>query len=81
MEWWKSNKHRFNSWKEVKDAIRKYYGEHYKLDKAINELGDLKQIGTVQTYVNDIDIHNVYTKMTDHQLVNMILNRIILHLR
>ena len=76
LEWWKSNKHRFNTWKVVKDAIREYYGDHYKLDRAFNEISDLKQTRTMQKYLNDIDRLNVYDKMTDHHLINIILNTI-----
>ena len=74
LEWWKSNKHRFNAWREVTDAIREYYGDHYKPDRAFNKLSDLKQAGTVQKYLNDIDRLNVYAKITDHHLINIILN-------
>ena len=55
MEWWKSNKHRFNACEEVKKAIREYYGDYYKPDRAFNEISDLKQTGTVPKYLNDID--------------------------
>ena len=40
-------KHRFNVWEEVKDAIREYYSNHYKPDRAFNKITDLKQTGTV----------------------------------
>ena len=55
LEWWKSNKHKFNAWREVTDAISVYYGNHYKPDRAFNEISNLKQTGTVQKYLNDID--------------------------
>ena len=48
LEWWKSNKYRFNAWEEVKDAIGEYYGNHYKQDRASNEISDLKETGTMQ---------------------------------
>ena len=76
LEWWKSNKHRFNAWREVTAAIREYYSDHYKLDRAFNKISDLKQTGTVWKYLNDIDRLNVYAKMTDHHLINIILNGI-----
>ena len=76
MEWWKSNSHRFHAWEEVKDDVREYYGDHYKPDRAFNEISDLKQTDTVQKYLNDIDRLNVYTKMTDHHLINISLNGI-----
>ena len=43
LEWWKSNKHSFKAWREVTAAIREYYGDHYKPDRAFNEISDLKQ--------------------------------------
>ena len=80
-EWCKSDQHRFYAWGEVKDAIREYYGNHYKPDRAFNEISDLKETGTVQKYLNDIDRLNVYAKMTDHHLINIILNDITPRLR
>ena len=55
LEWWKSNKHRFNALREVTTAIREYYGDHYKPDRSFHEISDLKQTGGVQKYLNDID--------------------------
>ena len=76
LDCWKSNKHRFNACRAVTTAIKEYYGDHYKPDRAFNEMSDLKQTGTVQKYLNDIDRLNVYAKMTDHHLINIILNGI-----
>ena len=42
LPWWKSNKHRFNAWEEVQEAIWEYYGDHYKPDMALNKISDLK---------------------------------------
>ena len=42
LEYWKFTKHRFSLWEEVKDSIRENYGNHYKLDRAFNEISDLK---------------------------------------
>ena len=81
LEWSKSNKHRFNAWRKVTAAIREYYGDYYKLDRAFNEISDRKQTGTFQKYLNDINRLNVYTKMTDHHLINIILNDITPRLR
>ena len=81
LEWWKSNKHRFIAWREVTAAIREYYGDHYKPDRAFNEISDLKETGTVQKYLNDIYRLNVYAKMTDHHHINIILNSITPRLR
>ena len=76
LEWWKSNKNRFNAWREVTAAMREYYGDHYKPNRAFNKISDLKQTGTVQKYLNDIDRLKVYAKMTDHHLINIILKSI-----
>ena len=76
LEWWKSNKHKFNTWREVMTAIREYYGDHYKPDRAFNQISDLKQTSTIQKYLHDIDRLNVYAKMIDHHLINIILNSI-----
>ena len=76
MEWWKSNKKRFNAWEEVKNAIREYYRDHYKLDRTFNEISNFMQTGTVQKYLNDINKLNVYVKMTYHHLIKIILNGI-----
>ena len=59
LEWWKSNKHRFNAWREVADASTEYYGDRYKPHRAFNEINDLKQTGTVQKYLNAIDRLNI----------------------
>ena len=58
-----------------------YYGNHYKPDRTFNKLRDLKQTGTVQKYLNDIDRLNVYAKMTDHNLIYIIVNSITSRLR
>ena len=42
----------------------------------MNEISDLKGTGTVQKYFIVIDRLNVYAKMTDHHLINIILNGI-----
>ena len=77
LEWWKANRHGYTTWEEVKDVIREYYGNHYKPDWDFDEFRDLKQTGTVQKYLNDIDRLNVYARMTDHHVSMIILNGII----
>jgi len=32
LEWWKANRHRYQEWSEVKEALRGYYGDHYQAD-------------------------------------------------
>ena len=80
LEWSKANRYSYTTWEEVKDAIREYNRDHYEPGRAFQEICDLKQTGTVQKYLNDIDRLNVYAKMTDHHLINIILNGITPHL-
>ena len=65
LEWWRGSKHRYTTWKEVKYAIREYYGNHYKPDCTFNKISDLKQTATVQKYLNDINRLNVHAKIHD----------------
>ena len=81
LERWKCNKHRLNACREVAGATREYYADHYKPDRAFKEISDLKQAGTVQKYLNNIDRRNVYAKLSDHHLINIILNGITPRLR
>ena len=60
----------------MKKSIREYYGDHYRKDKAYNEIIALKQTGSVQKYLNDINRLNVHAGMTNHHLINIILNGI-----
>ena len=78
--WWKSTKYWVNTCGEVKDGIREYDADNYKLDRTCNETSDLKQTGTVQKYLIDINRLNVYTKMAIHHLINIFLNGIMNHL-
>ena len=48
LECWIANRYMYTTWEEVKNAIREYYEDHYKPDRAFNEIRDLKQTGTVQ---------------------------------
>ena len=61
-------------------AIGEFYGDYCKPERTFNNISDLKQTGTVQKYLNDIDGLNVYAKLTAHHLINIILNCIILRL-
>src|SRR5437868_286021 len=81
LEWWKANRYRHDNWQDVKDAIHVYYGDHYRSDKAYNEIVGLRQTGTVQKYLTEIDRLNVYAGITDHHLINIVLNGISSHLR
>ena len=60
----------------MKKYIRDYYGDHYRTDKAYNKIITLKLTGTVQQYLNELNILNVDAGMTDHHLINIILNGI-----
>ena len=54
--------------------MREYYSNYNKPHKAFQEICKLKQTGTVQKYLYDIDKVNLYTKMINHYLINIILN-------
>ena len=75
LERWKTNRYKYTTSKEVKDGMREYDCNHCKTDSTCNEIRDLKQTGTVQKYLNNVDRLNVYFKMKDHHLINIILNR------
>ena len=81
LEWWKGNRYSYSTWQEVMHGIRKYYGKHFKVDRGFNEINELSQTGTVWKYLHNLDRLNVYTKRTDHHLMNIILNCITPHLR
>ena len=66
----------YTTQEEVKYTIREYYSDHYKPERAFNTISDLEQTGAVQKYLNNIDRLNVYATMTDHHLINIILNGI-----
>ena len=76
LEWWKENSHRDYTWVGVKEAIKTYDGKHYQADQAYNLIVALKQTSTVQWYLNNIDRLNAYAGMTDHHLINILLNGI-----
>ena len=76
LEWWKANRHRHDNWQDVKEAIRVYYGDHYQSDKAYNEIVALRQTGTRQKYLTEINHLKVYAGMTDHYLIYIVLNSI-----
>ena len=76
LKWCKANWNSYAMWEVVKDTIREYYSNHYKPDRVFNEINDLKQTGTVQKYLKIIHRLNVYAKITDHHLINIILNAI-----
>lgn len=51
-------------------------GNHYKPDSALNKIRDLKEIGTVQKYRKNINGGNVYAKIKDYNLFNIIFKGI-----
>src|SRR5258706_8087622 len=81
LDWWKANRAECQTWWQVKRSIREYYGDHYRKDKAYNKIVTLKLTGTVQQYLNELNILNVDAGMTDHHLINIILNGIPSRLR
>ena len=53
--------------------MREYYGDNHKPGRAFNQIVNVKQTGIVQKYLHDIDIHNIYAKILDHHIINVIL--------
>ena len=78
LNWLNVNKDRYNDLEEVKDTIRKYNSNHYKPNRAFNEMRNLRETSIVQQYLNNIERRNVYAKITDHYLINIILKGITL---
>ena len=74
LEWWKANRTMYANWEGVKEAIRQYYGDHYQQNKAYNCIVALKMTSRVQKYLHNINWLNVYAGVTNHHLINMILN-------
>ena len=60
----------------VNYTFRKYYCNYNKSDRTCNEIGNLKQTGTVQQYVNNIHWVDIYVSKTTYHLINIILNYI-----
>ena len=48
---------------EVSNVDREYYSDHYKPGRAFNKICDIKQTGTGQNDLHDIDRLNGYAKM------------------
>jgi len=74
LEWWKANRHRHHTWKDVKEIINTYYENYNQTDQAYNEIVALKQTGTIQWYLNTTARLNAYLSMTDNRLITIILN-------
>ena len=81
LDWWKAHRRECHTWEDVKRYLREYYGDHYRNDKAYNKIVALRLTGTVQQYLNEINMLNVDAGMTDHHLINIILNGIPSRLR
>lgn len=73
LEWFKANQRSYRTWEEVKEALQAYYGDHYRADKAYKKILQLKQIGSVQDYLSNLDRLNTYAQISDLQLIQIIL--------
>ena len=76
LDWRKANKDKYSSWAEVQTGIELYYGDHYCADRAHLEIHELRQTGSVQDYLNEIDSLNTYTKIPDRAIINIIINKL-----
>jgi len=65
LEWWKNKKSSFYIWEEAQDSLRRYYRDHYNLDRCYCQLMDLRQTSTVQHYLTKVDRLNYYATIPD----------------
>jgi len=76
LDWWNASRRQYTTWAKVRQALEDYYGDHYQQDKAYSQLVGLKQTGTIEQYLNDIDRLNVKAGLMDRHLISIILNGI-----
>ena len=74
---WKANQDKYSSWAEVHTGIELNYGDHYRADRAHPEIHELSQTGTVQDYLDKIDLLHTYAKVLDSAIINVIVNKLI----
>lgn len=73
LDWWMANKIRFGAWREAKRELQVYYGDRYRADHAHHELLQLRQTGTVQDHLAEVDRLNAYAEIPQHQLIRILL--------
>ena len=76
LDWWKANKDKYASWADVQAVIELYYEDHYREDRTHLEIHKLRETGSVQDYVNEIDRLNTYIKIPDRAIMNIIINNL-----
>jgi len=76
LDWWKANKNKVETWQEARDGLALYYGYHYKPDRSYQELLALKQTGTVQDYLTEVDRLNSHACIPDRQLINIMISNL-----
>ena len=76
LDWWKANKDKYSSWAEVQTGIGLSYVEHYHPDRVHLEIHELRETGTLQDYLNEIDRLNTYAKIPDGAIINIIINEL-----
>jgi len=81
LDLWKANKNKYETWQAARDSLALYYGDHYKPDRSYQELLALKQTGTVQDYLTEVDRLNSYARIPDHQLINIMIFNLSITLR
>jgi len=81
LEWWKTNRVKYTTWKEAQDGLYLYYGDHYRADRSYQKIIDLRQTGTVRDYLTELDSLNACTSIPEAQLINVILNELAPKLR
>ena len=76
LDWWKANTSEYASWSEVQTRIELYYRDHYRPDRAHLDIHELRQPGTIQDYLNEIDQLNTYAKIPDRAMINIIIAKL-----
>ena len=76
LDWCKPKEDNYASWSEVHTWIQLNYGDHYRADRAQVELHKLRHCGSVPDCLNEIDRLNTYAKITDVEIINIIMNNL-----
>ena len=76
LDWWKANAEKYSSWSEEQGGIELDYGDHYRAHRVHLEIHELRQTGTIQDYLNEIDRLNTYAKIPERARINIVINKL-----
>ena len=71
LERWKVYRNRYTTWEVVQDSIREYHTDYCNPERTLGKFCDLKQTGTFQKFLNNIDWLDVNIKMNDIHWINI----------